>query len=199
MTTARGSVPKVAERMAGSQRRKATLTAAAAVFAREGYHGATTERIAQAAGISQPYVVRMFGSKENLFLTVVDGCLEAVLEAFRAVLDDGQPVPVAARLGAAYRELATEDGVHLIVMQSYMLGADPVIGPVARDGFTRILRFLIGDAGLSESAAELFLAQGMLINTLLGIRLSDQDDPLARRFTESVFGPGTAGPGPMER
>ena len=199
MTTARGPAPKVAERMAGSQRREVTLAAAAAVFAREGYHGATTERIAQAAGISQPYVVRMFGSKETLFLTVVDGCVEAVLAAFQAALDHEQPGSVAARLGAAYRELATEDGVHLIVMQSYVLGADPVIGPVARDGFTRILRFLVEDAGLSESAAESFLAQGMLINTLLGIRLGDQDDPLARRFTESVFGSSTAGPGPTER
>ena len=199
METARGPVPKGAERMAGSQRREATLTAAAAVFARQWYHGATTERVAQAAGISQPYVVRMFGSKENLFLAVVDGCLEAVLDAFRAALDDGQPGTVASRLGAAYRALATEDGVHLIVMQSYMLGADPVVGPVARDGFTRILHFLVEEAGLSESAAESFLAKGMLINTLLGIRLGDQDDPLAQRFTQTVFGPEPTGPGPTDR
>jgi len=177
--------------MAGSQRREATLAAAAAVFAREGYHGATTERIAQAAGISQPYVVRMFGSKENLFLAVIDGCLEAVLDTFRAALHDGPRETATARLGEAYRTLATEDGVHLIVMQAYMLGADPVIGPVARDGFTRILRFLVDDAGLSLSAAEAFLAKGMLINTLLGVRLGDHDDELAKRFTQAVSHPAS--------
>ncbi|WP_220032862.1 TetR/AcrR family transcriptional regulator [Curtobacterium sp. MCBD17_023] len=198
MTTARGPVPRAAERMAGSQRREATLAAAAAVFAREGYHGATTERIAKAAGISQPYVVRMFGSKENLFLAVIDGCLEAVLDTFRAALDDGQPGTVESRLGEAYRTLATEDGVHLIVMQSYMLGADPVIGPVAREGFTRILRFLVEDARLTPSAAETFLAKGMLINTLLGMRLHEHDDEDARRFVASVIGPGPGGPGPTE-
>ncbi|WIB27718.1 TetR/AcrR family transcriptional regulator [Curtobacterium sp. MCSS17_015] len=196
MATASGPIPKATERMAGSRRRESTLAAAATVFAREGYHGATTERIAKAAGISQPYVVRMFGSKENLFLAVIEGCLEAVLDAFRAALDEDRPGTVESRLGEAYQALATEDGVHLIVMQSYMLGADPVIGPVARDGFTRILRFLVDEAGLAPSAAETFLAKGMLINTLLGMRLYDHDDDLARRFTATVFGPGPAGPGP---
>jgi TetR/AcrR family transcriptional regulator len=204
MAPARDPLPKPAERMAGSQRREATLAAAAAVFAREGYHGATTERIAQAAGISQPYVVRMFGSKENLFLAVIDGCLGAVLDTFRAALGDEQPGTVESRLGAAYQSLATEDGVHLIVMQAYMLGADPVIGPVARDGFTRILHFLVEEAELSAAAAEAFLAKGMLMNTLLGMRLHDHDDELATRFTERVFhtdadGPGPAGPGSAGR
>jgi TetR/AcrR family transcriptional regulator len=153
------------------------MAAAAAVFAREGYHGASTERIAQAAGISQPYVVRMFGSKENLFIALIDDCVESVLEAFRSAFAKKEPSSVPVRLGAAYSELATEDGVHLIIMQAYMLGADPGIGPHARAGFERIVKHLTDEAQLTLDETERFLARGMLINTLLGLRLQDSDDP----------------------
>jgi TetR/AcrR family transcriptional regulator len=179
--------PPSPPRLSAADRRSATLSAAAAVFARKGYHGASTERIAQAAGISQPYVVRMFGSKERLFVSLIDDCVERVLEAFRAASASepetagaaagDEPPSLAARLGAAYSELATEDGVHLIIMQAYMLGADPVIGPRARDGFTRIVGYLTGEAGLTVDETERFLARGMLINTLLGLRMQEGDDP----------------------
>jgi TetR/AcrR family transcriptional regulator len=165
------------------------LAAASAVFAREGYHGATTERISQAAGISQPYTVRMFGSKEKLFLAVVEDCLEGILAAFRSALDGTSPLTRQGRLGAAYLDLASADGVHLIVMQAYMLGADPVIGPVARDGFTRILTFLVEEAEMSIPEAEKFLARGMLMNTLLALRLHDHPGPLTIRLVNEVFTP----------
>jgi AcrR family transcriptional regulator len=53
-------------RMRSEDRRVLILEAATAVFGEQGYHGATTDAIARAAGVSQPYVVRMFGSKEAL-------------------------------------------------------------------------------------------------------------------------------------
>lgn len=160
------------------------------MFARQGYHGASTERIAQAAGISQPYVVRMFGGKENLFVALMDDCVDRVLEAFRSAsaaatgsgLAGDEPRSISARLGAAYSELATEDGVHLIIMQAYMLGADPTIGPRARAGFTRIVDYLTDDAGLTVDETERFLARGMLINTLLGLRLQEGATPAIREI-----------------
>ncbi|MBN8883980.1 MAG: helix-turn-helix transcriptional regulator, partial [Salana multivorans] len=47
--------------MRGSERRELVLSAAAEVFGERGYVGATTDAVARAAGVSQPYVVRMFG------------------------------------------------------------------------------------------------------------------------------------------
>ncbi len=55
-------------RLTSDQRRESILEAATVVFGERGYHGATTDAIASAAGISQAYVVRMFGSKEELFI-----------------------------------------------------------------------------------------------------------------------------------
>src|SRR3954466_1070649 len=65
--------------------RRAEITAAAAIeFARRGLEGATTDRIAERAGVSQPYVVRLFGTKKALFLAVAQRAFERIAEAFRA-------------------------------------------------------------------------------------------------------------------
>src|SRR5690606_34498401 len=73
-------------RMRAEDRRELVLTAATAVFGERGYVGATTDAVARAAGVSQPYVVRMFGSKEALFLAVLGRALDRLLETFRTAI-----------------------------------------------------------------------------------------------------------------
>ncbi|HLR55811.1 MAG TPA: hypothetical protein VK096_03520, partial [Actinomycetales bacterium] len=46
-------------------------------------------------------------------------------------------------------------------------------GPLAREGFLSIYRVLRDEVGLTPQEAETFLAKGMLINTMLGLRLPD--------------------------
>jgi AcrR family transcriptional regulator len=48
------------------------LTAAEAVFAENGFHGATTRAIAAAAGVNPALIHYYFGSKDGLFETVVE-------------------------------------------------------------------------------------------------------------------------------
>jgi AcrR family transcriptional regulator len=60
-----------ARRQTADQRRESVLTAATTAFAAKGLYGTTTEEIARRAGISQPYVFRLFGSKMNLFIAVL--------------------------------------------------------------------------------------------------------------------------------
>jgi len=50
--------------------RNALIEAALAVFAAEGFHGAGTRQIAQAAGVSQPLLNHHFGGKEALWRAV---------------------------------------------------------------------------------------------------------------------------------
>lgn len=167
-------------------RRATTLAAAALVFARNGYHGTTTDQIAREAGISQPYVVRMFGTKRELFLAVSDAALRQILDKFQEALTSGQG-PTRQRLGSAYTDLATHTVVHLLLTHAFVLGEDPAIGPAARRGFSEILAFLQEEAGLDEEESVEFLARGMLINTVLGLRMSDAEDPRTRSFTRKVL------------
>ena len=86
-------------RMRAVKRRELILDAAMRVFGDHGYVGTTTAEIARAAGVSQPYVVRMFGTKERLFVDVLHRALDTLLAAFRAALADESGIPAARRSG----------------------------------------------------------------------------------------------------
>src|SRR6187549_3995712 len=123
MTTTDVPIP----RMKAEDRRELIIQAATAVFGDYGYYGTTTDQIARAAGVSQPYVVRMFGTKEKLFVEVLERALTLLLEAFRRALgaDDGQPL--MRRLGLSYIALLAHRGLLLSLMHAFVLGSDPVI------------------------------------------------------------------------
>jgi len=183
------------ERIPAALRREQILAAASRVFGERGYSGATTDQVAQAAGISQPYVVRMFGTKENLFLEVVARALDKLITSFREVLAAPRPAgddPVdslVASLGAAYVDLIDDRGILLSLMQAFITGHDPVIGAKAREGFLQIYRMLRDEAGFSPETIRDFLANGMLFNTLLAIRLPDifEDDEAAEELMRCAF------------
>ncbi len=76
-------MPVTSERKTKDERREAVLDAAREVFAHHGLSGASTEEIAAKAGISQPYVFRLFGTKKELFKAVVARCFRETLETFQ--------------------------------------------------------------------------------------------------------------------
>ena len=77
-----------ATRQTADERREAVLKAAATAFARGGLHGTSTEDIATVAGISQPYLFRLFGTKKALYVATVERCMAETLEIFRAASRD---------------------------------------------------------------------------------------------------------------
>lgn len=172
-------------RMRVEDRKELVLTAATEVFGEHGYVGTTTDAVAKAAGVSQPYVVRMFGTKEALFLAVLERALGRLLDAFQAAIDEG-PDDLHHRIGAAYGELLTDRGLLLSLMHAFVLGSDPAIGAAARRGFLQVYGLLRHDAGFSADEARDFLAQGMLLNTMVGIRMAAEDDDDARELVECV-------------
>jgi TetR/AcrR family transcriptional regulator len=173
---------ETASRMRSEDRRELVLHAAMGVFGDRGYVGATTDAVARAAGVSQPYVVRMFGTKEALFLAVLERALDRLMATFGAVFDADaagttpDDRPLAARLGDAYVDLLADRGLLLSLMQAFVLGADPAIGPAARAGFLRVYRELRERGGFDAEQTREFLAGGMLLNTLVGLRMVDEYD-----------------------
>ncbi|WP_168200426.1 TetR/AcrR family transcriptional regulator [Protaetiibacter larvae] len=193
MTT---TAPEPATRMRSEDRRLLILEAATAVFGERGYHGATTDVIARAAGVSQPYVVRIFGSKEALFLEVVDRALERILGSFRAALDEAAgsdaqlgPHELAGCVARHYVDLLADRGLLLCLMQAFLLGSDPVVGPAARGGLRRVHVFLRDEVGLAPDDIREFLANGMLLNTVVGLRMADdyESDPVSRELLDQVL------------
>ena len=177
-----------APRMKAADRRELILEAATAVFGAKTYVGTTTDEVARAAGVSQPYVVRLFGTKEKLFIEVIDRAYERMIGAFRSALP-GDPEGLGRRMGTAYTDLLVERGMLPVVANSTALGGEPEIGRVARAGFSRIWRFLRDEAGFSPEQAREFIATGMLINTIVGLRLTGDygDEVSATEVLDACF------------
>lgn len=74
------------------ERREAILEAALEVFSRDGFRGATLDRIARVACMSKPNVLYYFRSKEAIFLTLVDRIMDLWLAPLRAMDAGGDPV-----------------------------------------------------------------------------------------------------------
>jgi len=182
-------------RLPTTERRELILQAATDEFGRGGYAATTTDQIARAAGISQPYVVRMFGTKEKLFVEVVERAISRVIDAFRAVLASRRPDTTSfddleSALGAAYINLVTDRGINMSLMQAFVQGHDPVIGAHAREGFLTIYRLLRDEAGFNPEQLRAFLAQGMLFNTLLAVSMPGEfgQDEAATELITATFG-----------
>ncbi|WP_282945479.1 TetR/AcrR family transcriptional regulator [Cellulomonas endometrii] len=170
-----------APRMSGEQRREQILAAALPVFAEGGYAGTTTDQVARAAGVSQPYVIRLFGSKQQLFLDLYRGVATRIIGVMSAV----EPGPGAAdRTGRAYVSLMADRDLLRVLMHGFTAASDPQIGTTARHTLGEVFALFrervelpegVDDAALTEAersaaldeVARRFVADGMLINVLL--------------------------------
>ena len=141
------------------------LGASMRAFADRGYFGTSTARVAEHMGVSQPYVIRTFGSKLELFLRTHAFAGELILSAFRSV--DVRPVDVTL-LGAAYRKLVMRETAAVLVHAHAFSASvgEPRIGIEARRLFDEVYRTLRA-SGLDDTAIWMFMGRGMLINNLL--------------------------------
>src|SRR5690242_6552870 len=93
------------ERKSKEVRREEILDAALEVFAEQGYHGASTEEIARRAGISQPYIFRLFGTKKDLYIAVDTRCFRETHEIFQRAAEGKRGEEALQAIGVAYGEL----------------------------------------------------------------------------------------------
>jgi len=170
--------------MTKEDRREQILDAATAVVAQVGLAGASTDVIARAADVSQPYVVRTFGGKQPLIEAVFARVAERVVAAFEHAPTDGDP---EACLGHAYMELVHDRDVLLVLMHGFTASSDPGVGAATRgcmDAVFRICRERLGD----ERRATEFIAHGMLLNVMLAMDAwNHPENPDLSRLAESTM------------
>src|SRR6476619_2734725 len=94
-----------ATRMTAEERRADVLRVAVAQFAKRGYQGTSTEDVARAAGISQPYLFKMFPTKKALFIALVQHGFERVRAEFVQAVGDAVGEDALQRMAARYGEL----------------------------------------------------------------------------------------------
>jgi AcrR family transcriptional regulator len=159
-------------RLTAAERTEQMVAAAITAFATSGYAGTTTDDVARLAGVSQPYVLRLFGSKQKLFLAAVERACGRVEETFRqAALDNAE----LSCLAAAYRTLLAERELLGVLLHGYAASSDEAIGAVVRRRFGQIYQVIRELTGAPPEEVRKFLAQGMLITVLASMRAIGPD------------------------
>ncbi|WP_245551286.1 TetR/AcrR family transcriptional regulator [Nocardia paucivorans] len=154
----------MAERMSRTERRAQVLAIAAGEFAEHGLHGASTEAIAQAAGITQAYIFRMFGTKKALFLELVRAAFERVGDGMREAGDGKTGLDALSAMGAQYFDLLADRTGLLLQLQGFAACGDPEVRDVVRECFARLWHTTEDGTGLEPVTVKTFLAFGMLLN-----------------------------------
>lgn len=178
-------------RLTAAERGEQIIAAAVTAFARSGYAGTTTDQVARLAGVTQPYVIRLFGTKQQLFLAAVAHACDRIEGVFRRA---AAVRPDLDSLGHAYDELLAEHDLLTILLHGYAASADPTIGPVVRAGFGRIHDTIRDLTGATPAETRDFLANGMLLTVLGAMRVVGPDavppDPWARTLLSTYTDDG---------
>src|SRR5258708_37476746 len=162
--------------MTADERGESVLEAALIEFAARGLEGTSTEHVAHRAGISQPYLFRLFPTKKGLFLALVERCFDRVAEAFRGEAADRVGEEAVQAMGDAYEQLLEDRTLLLLQMHAYAACDDPEIRTATRAGFRRLWLLVERLTGLSFERVTEFFAMGMLMNVAAAMDLPAVDE-----------------------
>ncbi|MBO9533984.1 MAG: TetR/AcrR family transcriptional regulator [Solirubrobacteraceae bacterium] len=112
---------------------RAILDAAATLFFEQGLQRTTIDDIAEAAGVSVGSVYVHFGSKEGLYLALVEHAVALSEEYTAKAPDDPSPLRRVLNLGAAYVEFALSEPIAFRIgsMQMFDPAVSDDLGPIA--------------------------------------------------------------------
>jgi len=172
-------VSQTATRQTADERREAVLEAARHEFARHGLHGASTDAIARRAGISQPYLFRLFGSKKALFIAVNEQCFQRTLDLFRSAAAGTSGRDALDAIGAAYGDLIESDRIMLQgQLQAYAASVvDEDVRESTARGYGRLVDYVETVSGADRRTISGFFAKGMLMNVLAAMDYSLAEEP----------------------
>jgi AcrR family transcriptional regulator len=172
--------PKPPPRLRKAERKRQLLAHAKHLFVTLGYHDTTTEKIAKAAGVSEPVLYRHFPSKKALFLEVLHEIREATLERWHAetagVADPlaklhaiadlylGTTREHALEFRIMHRTLVESDDEEVVaLLRSFYLDSEALLAQVIREG---------QQAGVFRRSLDPRVGAWELIRTALGYTLT---------------------------
>lgn len=162
----RGRVRKTAE-----ERREEILEAAVPEFAARGLHGASVEDLAARAGVSQPYVYRLFGTKKDLFLAATGRVRDRIMARFREAAER-EPADALEAMGRSYNPSLFRREEMMLLLQGYAAAADDEeVRETVGERFAELWRFVQYVTGANEEETWRFFASGMLLTVDAAIDL----------------------------
>lgn len=161
-------------RMSAERRRAHIVRLALSEFSTGGYYGTSTERIADLAGISQPYVFRLFTGKSGLFRACADLCFDQLTDVLMKAAEQRREDESALEsMGVAYHGLIADQSVLLFQLQMYLYVAststEPELAEMVRRRWMTLWDAVRKGSGSSDAEVNRFFAAGMYINTLIAL------------------------------
>jgi len=163
-------------RQTAAQRRETLLEAAMFEFGLKGLHGASTDDIARRAGISQPYLFRLFRTKQALFLAAVERCFAATEQVFRDAVSGDTPAARLQAMGLAYCDLLQDRPKLMMQMQAYAACGDADVRDAVSRCYEHLYREVREMAGAEPIQMREWFSIGMFLNVM-----SSMDAPIANR------------------
>ena len=177
----------VTERKTAEERREEILVAAMEEFAAHGLDGTSTDTIARKAGISQPYLFRLFGTKKELYLESVRRCLRQTLELFQEASAGKTGEDSLDAIGLVYMGLLKDRTRLRAQMQAYADCDDDEVREVVRAGYGKLVEHVERVSGTEPERVRDFFAFGMLLNVFAAMNLLDQPEPWAKRLIAAAL------------
>ena len=160
-------------RRSAAERRGEIIEIAIEHFALKGYNGTSTDVVAKEAGISQPYLFRLFHTKRELFLACHEVMHGRIAETFA---EAARGLPLQERMpamGRAYTDLLADRTSLLFQMQSYAASADPEIQARVRERYADLVRQVAEATGAEPVQLWRFFSNGMLLNVIAALNLEE--------------------------
>jgi AcrR family transcriptional regulator len=182
--------PAVRIRRTADERREEVLAAAIIEFAAHGLYGASTEVIAERAGISQPYVLRLFKTKKALFLAAVEHVTGQIMRSWSTALegvDDSVPPQLRLQmLGERYAGFVGEVNALRLVLQSFSSAEDPEVRALSHQCLKMMHAWVAEKTGAEPVAIQQFFAYGMMLTVAASIRAGEaaETEDWARMFVQ---------------
>jgi AcrR family transcriptional regulator len=193
--TPTATAAKPRRRLSAEERRSLVIAAAITEFSEHGYEGTATEAIANRAGVSQPYLFQLFGSKKDLFIAAMREVFARTWRTFdnaaseaRAV--DPSPMAILEAMGMAYCDLLADRALLRCQLHAYAACADDEIRAAVRKEYSDLYWRIASISGADPETLDNWFARGMLMNTIAAIApdLADQGEDLTLRQLGPIEG-----------
>lgn len=152
------------KRRTAEERRIDVVQAAMVEFGTYGYHGGSTERIAKAAEISQPYVLRLFGTKLNLFVATLEHVCDTILRTWQRALEGStaQGWDALMLLGQSYTQGPDTAVRFRMIMQGAAAASTPEIEEAINTHMDRLWDWVKSATRADDADIQRFWAFGMM-------------------------------------
>jgi len=166
-------------RMPAEERRELVLREAITVFARYGYEGATTAEIAKLAGVTQPYIFKLFPEKKKgLFIAACERNMRTTQNQMYESAGGMTGHEALKAMGMAYVGRMDSDRDSLLMqMQQYAACWDEDIQATVRKCMRDLWIMVVDVTKLPVEEIAVFFAKGMMCNVLAAADRGYNRDP----------------------